>query len=75
MKRKLRFVPYKVQIRDFRKWARQWRGAPIPRPDHDDYVNRYITRDLTTEQVQEIFEAGWDAAENRQENGGMRCGD
>jgi len=69
-KRKLRFVPYSVQIRDFRKFAKEHLGE-LPK----DTDNSYVLHHMTLDEMQEIFDAGWSASEVRQRDGGAKCGE
>lgn len=62
---KLPFIGYKKQERAFRKFLREFTGRDardIRQQEVED--NEYLVRDLTYTGVQEIFDAGWDAAEN-----------
>jgi hypothetical protein len=61
---KVPFIPYKTQERRFRAFLAEYAGlsrAEIRKEAVEDNV--YLSSDLTYTQLQEIFDAGWEAAE------------
>jgi hypothetical protein len=74
MSRKGRFIPDKVLVRDFRKWAKS-EGYALPRSQSDDYQNLYVRHEATAEDMEEIFRAGFEAGRYREIHGGAGCGE
>lgn len=70
MKRKMPFIPFTKRERDFRAFLVKYTGYDarrIRREEQED--NYYLVHDLTFTGLQEIFDAGWDAAERAIEKG------
>lgn len=70
--RKVRFVPNRVAIRDFRKFAKRELGELPKKADED---NIYVSMGMTLEDLQVWFDAGYEARERRERIGGAGCGE
>lgn len=60
---KLPFMPAHRQERRYRAFLREWTGRDardIRKQQEED--NEFLCREMTYTELQEIFDAGWDAA-------------
>lgn len=60
---KLPFLPRRKQERQYRAFLREWTGRDarnIRKQEAED--NEFLCREMTYTEIQEIFDAGWEAA-------------